>query len=80
MEAPQRPLPGEWFVKCDLGDIQDVKAAIEKIKQVTDRIHILICNAGDFSLYLSISTESLHIDLPPLNEAISVQNDNKRSS
>ncbi|KAG0156559.1 hypothetical protein PDIDSM_3740 [Penicillium digitatum] len=34
------------FVKCDLGDIQDVKAAVEKIKQVTDRIHILVCNAA----------------------------------
>ncbi|CAI7601360.1 unnamed protein product [Penicillium crustosum] len=34
------------FVKCDLGDIQDVKAAVEKIKQITDRIHILVCNAA----------------------------------
>jgi NAD(P)-dependent dehydrogenase (short-subunit alcohol dehydrogenase family) len=51
------------FVKCDLGDIQDVKAAVDMIKQVTDRLHILVCNAGE--LYLSISTESLHINLPP---------------
>ncbi|KAJ6124830.1 hypothetical protein N7471_012147 [Penicillium samsonianum] len=34
------------FVKCDLGNIQDVKAAAEKIKQVTDRVHILVCNAA----------------------------------
>ncbi|KAJ5365043.1 hypothetical protein N7517_007929 [Penicillium concentricum] len=34
------------FVKCDLGDIQDVKAAVETIKQFTDRIHILVCNAA----------------------------------
>lgn len=42
------------FVKCDLGDIQDVKAAVEKIKQITDRIHILVCNAGEPSLSLSL--------------------------
>ncbi|CAI7665093.1 unnamed protein product [Penicillium glandicola] len=34
------------FVKCDLGDIRDVKVAVEKIKQLTDRIHILVCNAA----------------------------------
>lgn len=67
------------FVECDLGNIQDVKAAAEKIKQVTDRVHILVCNAGKLSLPLSISTESLHINLPPSNEAISVQNEYKRS-
>ncbi|OQD79565.1 hypothetical protein PENANT_c048G10899 [Penicillium antarcticum] len=34
------------FVKCDLGDIEDVKAATEKIKELTDRVHILVCNAA----------------------------------
>lgn len=34
------------FIKCDLGDINDVYAAAEKIKQQTEVIHILICNAG----------------------------------
>ncbi|KAJ5170677.1 uncharacterized protein N7500_003460, partial [Penicillium coprophilum] len=34
------------FVKCDLGDILEVKAAVEEIKQLTDRIHILVCNAA----------------------------------
>ncbi|KAJ5084281.1 hypothetical protein NUU61_008860 [Penicillium alfredii] len=33
------------FVKCDLGNISDVKAAAEKIKHKTDQVHILICNA-----------------------------------
>ncbi|CRL25131.1 Short-chain dehydrogenase/reductase SDR [Penicillium camemberti] len=43
------------FVKCDLGDIQDVKAAVEKIKQITDRIHILVCNAA-----ISVQNECKH--------------------
>ncbi|KAJ5964658.1 uncharacterized protein N7479_004534 [Penicillium vulpinum] len=43
------------FVKCDLGDIQDVKSAVEKIKQVTDRIHILVCNAA-----ISVQNEYKH--------------------
>ncbi|KAJ6173563.1 hypothetical protein N7485_006375 [Penicillium canescens] len=34
------------FVPCDLGDITDVRAAAEKIKKKTDRVHILLCNAG----------------------------------
>ncbi|KAJ5896587.1 uncharacterized protein N7473_005986 [Penicillium subrubescens] len=34
------------FVKCDLGDIEDVYAAAKKIKEQTEYIHILICNAG----------------------------------
>ncbi|KAF3392500.1 Short-chain dehydrogenase [Penicillium rolfsii] len=34
------------FVKCDLGDIEDVYAAAKKITQQTEYIHILICNAG----------------------------------
>lgn len=38
------------FVPCDLSHIKDVKAAAEQIKQKTDRIHILICNAGEFPL------------------------------
>ncbi|KAJ5824441.1 hypothetical protein N7447_006781 [Penicillium robsamsonii] len=65
------------FVKCDLGDIRDVKAAVAKIKQLTSRIHILICNAGE--LRLSISIESLRINTSLQNEAISVQNECKCS-
>lgn len=34
------------FIKCDLGDIKDVYAAAQQIKQQTELIHILICNAG----------------------------------
>jgi hypothetical protein len=34
------------FVKCDLGDIEDVYAAAKKIKEQMEYIHILICNAG----------------------------------
>ncbi|KAJ5151002.1 uncharacterized protein N7482_010254 [Penicillium canariense] len=34
------------FVKCDLGDIKAVWAAAQQIKQKTEYIHILICNAG----------------------------------
>lgn len=37
------------FVQCDLADIANVHAAAEQIKQKTDRIHILICNAGQSS-------------------------------
>ncbi|KAJ5283448.1 hypothetical protein N7505_001428, partial [Penicillium chrysogenum] len=34
------------FVRCDLGDITDVQAAAEEIRKKTDRVHILLCNAG----------------------------------
>ncbi|KAJ5232754.1 hypothetical protein N7468_005710 [Penicillium chermesinum] len=34
------------FVACDLGDINDVRAATDTIKRQTDKIHILFCNAG----------------------------------
>jgi NAD(P)-dependent dehydrogenase (short-subunit alcohol dehydrogenase family) len=37
------------FVPCDLGDITDVRAAAEKIKKKTNRVHILLCNAGRFA-------------------------------
>lgn len=38
------------FIKCDLGDIEDVYAAGKMIKQQTEYIHILICNAGMYTL------------------------------
>jgi NAD(P)-dependent dehydrogenase (short-subunit alcohol dehydrogenase family) len=34
------------FVECDLGDIWAVKRAAEQIRQSTDRLDILMCNAG----------------------------------
>ncbi|KAJ5362471.1 hypothetical protein N7541_003315 [Penicillium brevicompactum] len=34
------------FVQCDLGDITEVAAAAKQIKQATDLLHILICNAA----------------------------------
>ncbi|KAJ6011475.1 hypothetical protein N7451_002887 [Penicillium sp. IBT 35674x] len=34
------------FVKCDLGNVNDVYTAAQQIKQQTEYIHILICNAG----------------------------------
>lgn len=33
-------------MQCDLADIANVQAATDQIKQKTDRIHIMICNAG----------------------------------
>lgn len=44
------------FVPCDLSHIKEVKAAAEQIKQKTDRIHILICNAGEFPLPIQSSS------------------------
>jgi short-subunit dehydrogenase len=38
------------FIQCDLGDINEVKTAVDKIKQATDRVHILVCNAGKIFL------------------------------
>jgi NAD(P)-dependent dehydrogenase (short-subunit alcohol dehydrogenase family) len=40
------------FIQCDLGDIKSVKDAAEEVRAKTDRLDILICNAG--KLYLSI--------------------------
>lgn len=37
------------FVPCDLADIAAVEAAAEKIKEMTDRVHLLFCNAGKFA-------------------------------
>jgi NAD(P)-dependent dehydrogenase (short-subunit alcohol dehydrogenase family) len=37
------------FVPCDLADIAAVKAAAEKIKELTDRVHLFFCNAGRFA-------------------------------
>ncbi|KAJ5605908.1 hypothetical protein N7510_008689 [Penicillium lagena] len=34
------------FVPCDLGDINAVKAAADQIKQSTEYVHILVCNAA----------------------------------
>ena len=34
------------FISCDLSNIIDVQAAARQIKQMTDRIHMLFCNAG----------------------------------
>ncbi|KAJ5982046.1 hypothetical protein N7451_012146 [Penicillium sp. IBT 35674x] len=34
------------FVKCDLGNMDDVYVAAQQIKQQTECIHILVCNAG----------------------------------
>ena len=38
--------PRAEFVGCDLSDLNNVRAAADKIKSKTDKIHILICNAG----------------------------------
>ncbi|KAJ5543016.1 hypothetical protein N7461_009019 [Penicillium sp. DV-2018c] len=61
------------FVKCDLQDIQDVKLAAEKIKQITDRIHILICNAGEF-LFAVLSTYGPVLIQSFLNKGLGVIN------
>jgi NAD(P)-dependent dehydrogenase (short-subunit alcohol dehydrogenase family) len=66
------------FVKCDLEDIQDVKIATQKIKQVTDRIHILFCNAGELSLLCPFS-ESSNVNSKFQNEAIGIINEHKCS-
>lgn len=50
------------FVPCDLADIKDVKAATEQIKQKTDHLHILICNAGEFLLLRRNSSYGTAID------------------
>lgn len=34
------------FVPCDLGDIHDVRNATKIIQSKTDKIHMLVCNAG----------------------------------
>lgn len=34
------------FIQCDLADISSVKRAAEEIRHKTDRIHMVICNAG----------------------------------
>lgn len=50
------------FVPCDLADIKDVKAATEQIKQKTDHIHILICNAGEFPLSIKNGSVGADVD------------------
>lgn len=37
------------FIQCDLGDIKSVKDAADEITAKTDRLDILICNAGKLS-------------------------------
>lgn len=34
------------YIKCDLSDIEDAKRAADQIRQRTNRLHIVICNAG----------------------------------
>lgn len=34
------------FIECDLSDIKAVKDAADKLKKKTDRLDIVICNAG----------------------------------
>ncbi|CAL5874878.1 uncharacterized protein PFLUO_LOCUS9180 [Penicillium psychrofluorescens] len=38
--------PRVEFVPCDLGDINAVKAAADQIKQSTEYVHLLVCNAA----------------------------------
>lgn len=39
------------FIQCDLGDIKSVKDAAKEIMAKTDRLDILICNAGKLFLW-----------------------------
>ncbi|GAB1199819.1 hypothetical protein APSETT444_009178 [Aspergillus pseudonomiae] len=40
------------FIQCDLADIVAAKDAANELKQRTDRLDIMICNAGTFSTSL----------------------------
>lgn len=54
--------PRVKFVKCDLGDIENVKVATEKIKELTDRVHILVCNAGEYLNNTSLHSATIEPD------------------
>jgi NAD(P)-dependent dehydrogenase (short-subunit alcohol dehydrogenase family) len=44
------------FISCDLGDICAVREAADQIKQDTDRLDLVICNAGRWAQFVYKST------------------------
>jgi NAD(P)-dependent dehydrogenase (short-subunit alcohol dehydrogenase family) len=44
------------FVECDLADIHSVKDSTDQIIKATDRLDIVICNAGMASLQVAVLT------------------------
>ena len=40
------------FISCDLGDIRAVRDAADQIKQDTDRLDFVICNAGRWAQFV----------------------------
>lgn len=45
------------FVKCDMSDLTDVKAAATQISQSTDRLDIVFCNAGVMAIPAGLSKD-----------------------
>lgn len=61
------------FIQCELADIRSVKGAAEHIKRKTDRVHILICNAGMYLTVLCQYIENLNSFLRLLGLGVSTQ-------